>query len=157
MSERSCLFGGILLGIQIGLIGSTFIGPRDHPFEQIPMPRQMVDAGSTLQTKTEPGDITLRILSKKDFAAAIADPEAIAFQNFDGRHCVITVPEGWQIDFVPHDAMAWWDNRDNGDSLAHEILHCMVSGWHDQFTERRGTELQAERRAAARQAVGLEP
>lgn len=79
---------------------------------------------------TKPLEMKLRIAPwaeyKKDHSnmAAYSRPFAAP--------CEIIMPEGWWIKVNFSNYEATWLTKDDGDTLAHEILHCLKGRWHPQ-------------------------
>lgn len=83
-----------------------------------------------LEQPTFPKTITLRILSAEEIERRNSKAYALAVIN--ARPCEIWIPSGQIIVANPHAKMAFWKNSYHGDVLAHEILHCLRGGWHDE-------------------------
>lgn len=81
---------------------------------------------------TVPTDIRLRIVSKEQWRKDIAmiGKPALAYAQMGKTRCDIVIPEGWTIYFRSKRSYAIWADPDNGSTLAHEILHCLMGSWH---------------------------
>ena len=89
-----------------------------------------------LEEMTTPRTIKLRIADEAEFkdnlGSALRSHNVAAYAQFGNDECKITIPSGWKIKFNPRSGGARWVNDDNGNILAHEILHCLRGRWHPQ-------------------------
>lgn len=103
-------------------------------FHQTLLPHDEIDANKIIHTVTIPGSFLVRILPAKEYETKHPGTAGIAF--FKLSPCTIEIPDSWPIDFIPYENDAWFHDRQNSDTLAHEILHCIIPDWHDGFTAR---------------------
>ena len=109
--------------------GLTF--PNDQPKGYV-APKELSDSErsqAVLYQETTPTVMTLRIVTKEEFYTTRA-PNVWAVAQTYKVPCQIIVQAGAMIVAHPADAEAHWADRDDGDTLAHEILHCLRGGWH---------------------------
>lgn len=92
------------------------------------------ELASVISQLTTPTEIELVIASPERFASdydghsSVSSLVAYAYPN--RTPCRIVVHAGQSIVASPeHSWAAWADPRD-GDTLAHEILHCLRGSWH---------------------------
>lgn len=92
--------------------------------------------------KMTPGEILLRIVPKREFEAAPENAlvKGVAsglagWTSWQRNPCLITIPEGWEIDSLPDRGYADWRSYDNSNTLAHEILHCLRGAWHPPWQD----------------------
>jgi hypothetical protein len=133
--QRSWIELALRLGLLIfsaGLIGFT-IGRSvyDPDFGQkwpLELSKTERSDAPYLVQPTEPIAVRLIVMEAGKFrkenpgAAAIAYPYATP--------CTIVIPSGWMIWAIPDDGYAKWAHSDDGDTLAHEMLHCLRGKWH---------------------------
>lgn len=80
---------------------------------------------------TTPIEIRLRVVDAETFAQLRGEQhDALALAWPDRTPCEIVLPEGWPIKFYPKNKSAWWIDKQLGDRIAHEILHCLIVRWH---------------------------
>lgn len=77
---------------------------------------------------TEPLVMRLEIMEAGKFKKENPGDAAIAYPH--ASPCTIVIPSGWMIEAVPEMSFAQWQDDDNGNTLAHEILHCLRGSWH---------------------------
>lgn len=58
-------------------------------------------------------------------------PGAIAFAVHGAERCVITFPAGVKIRYVPATQHVMFEDYKFNDTVAHEILHCVIGSWHE--------------------------
>lgn len=86
-----------------------------------------------LLVSTVPIEIRLRILPRQAFTrdpVAVAGYKTLAFSVSSRTPCEIAIPEGWEIMVWPSKGKAEWLSPSDGDTLAHEIAHCLRGRWH---------------------------
>ena len=87
-------------------------------------------------------DIVVRIEPKENLAVDCGDLNAVACQSGNDP-CVVYFPADQVVDFFPHSGTAYWDHAHNGETLAHEFLHCIYGNWHQPFTDAHPTRAPA--------------
>ena len=151
MSERMkdlgalCILLGLFAGgVMVGslLSGSPPVTPRYEP-PSPPFPFRNVapytmtaseQAAESLSAPIPPLDILVRIIPKEQLAITCNDLSALACQQGNDP-CIVYFPAEQIVDFQPKEQNAYWQNRHNGDMLAHEFLHCIYGNWHQVYTD----------------------
>lgn len=136
MIFATCLVGlsVFLAGAAVGAALRSLAPPAPavaiDPLAIDPVPLSAMElAGPMLIQETWPIAISLRIVDRATFDAQTDDERVVAFTRFKSP-CEIIMPAGWPIAAWPRIGLARWVNRDDGDTLAHEILHCLRGTWH---------------------------
>ncbi len=135
----------ILLGLDLMLLGGLLVwglwewtSPRStHPVELTPQERARV-FGNFQMT---PQSFLIHVVPRAEFEARLLRTgyeasmikEVGAFALTYGKLCTIYLPEGFGIEYMARGAgnNARWRRVDDGDTVAHEILHCYKGSWHD--------------------------
>lgn len=127
---------GIVAGGAITFASALGLADKMHP-------RDFGAAGFSITELTEaeraqpihqavpPIDIELRVLPIAEFMRERPTSGTVAFAYTRRRPCRIVIPEGWRIWALSERKIAFWDDRDSGNVLAHEILHCIRGSWHE--------------------------
>ncbi len=88
-------------------------------------------------TRLERMDIELRIASPEDFALGAKSKLLVRAFAYDKlRPCRVVIPVGWEVWALPSQGRAGWVNEHDGDTVAHELLHCLRGNWHAEFTKK---------------------
>lgn len=80
--------------------------------------------------ETNPNVMILRIVDGAKFDEIKPTPNTIAFASISTFPCEITIPAGYKIRFAPKEKTARFENQENANTVAHEILHCLRGSWH---------------------------
>ena len=48
-------------------------------------------------------------------------------------YCVVHLPAAMLIEYTPALGDAKWFEKDDGDTIAHELLHCIQGSWHPDW------------------------
>lgn len=134
---------GVLIGVVVTLLGNQMYANRRserHHTETRHVaelaPHEL--ASRHYSARMTPATMTLRVVEARGFATEAAEggvPGATAFTRYRREPCEISVPEGWLIEADPQRGRARFAVRENSDSLAHEILHCLRGAWHPPWPE----------------------
>lgn len=121
---------GLVVGgfIGAGVTSGFFVEPqlaRNNPTEF--KSEELVGETYVL---TKPLEMKLKILPLAEYMKNHS--RAAAYSHPFTAPCEIIMPEGWWIKVNFSDYQATWLIKDNGDTLAHEILHCLKGRWHPQ-------------------------
>lgn len=119
------------IGLMTGFSLGTSIPPSDFGLKGLTKPIELSDNEkdtTLLYIPTIPIDIELRIVPRKEYDEL--HPRTAGISYTKRKPCRIEIPDGWNIMVSPDRKRADWINRDDGDTLAHEILHCIHGGWH---------------------------
>ncbi len=87
------------------------------------------DPGDYIQAQTVPGFITVEIVTPDNFRALFGE-YTVAAAFFEENPCRIMLQSGMQIEGYSLSARADFVDKDNADTIAHELLHCLRGRWH---------------------------
>ena len=128
---------GMLLGT--GLTAVLLDKPAavvERGFTPIPL-TSIERASPIIRQVTVPMTVRLRILPRWEWEQKHPEKDGIVTlavaRYYDDGHtlCTIEMPDGDMIVAWPAAATAMWGgNREAGDRIAHELLHCIRGDWH---------------------------
>jgi hypothetical protein len=120
------------MGLLMGFLCSMAMHIEDRPqLVERQKPTDVINA--------HPMNISLKIMSDRDFQR---DPNALnlmktqkmaaiaAYTVMSASPCTIALPDDFKINFIAESGLAWFNDPETSDSLAHEILHCLHGSWH---------------------------
>lgn len=83
---------------------------------------------------TFPMDIDFRIVSVAEFEKIRPSANTVAFSYMgrSGRKCEIVIPSRDDVFAFTPDQRVYWLNSSYSDSVAHELLHCLIGRWHGE-------------------------
>jgi hypothetical protein len=133
----------LLSGIAIGIIFGAVLSPSgDFTTGQSTYPLTLTStqlSSYALQTfTTQPLDVQLRIASDPVFKSEAIAKDTDAYTFIQAHPCRIVIPAGWKIEYIPMAQYAYWERPFNGDTIAHELLHCYLGNWHAEWTKIHG-------------------
>lgn len=112
------------------VISFDTFGSRSESFDPF-TPFQLEN--SILVQTTWPAEIKLRIVDKSEIERLRPNAYAFSYTYAAADHaCEIFIPDKMPIRFWPAQSRAEWVDKFDGDTLAHEILHCLRGSWHPQ-------------------------
>jgi len=92
---------------------------------------------SRLEQKLPPMDIVVHLVPDVnkycDSSVTLGGAYACATGS---RTCDVYIPSDISVVFFPTDGTAYWDNPYDGNTLAHEFLHCVYPNWHQPYTNK---------------------
>jgi hypothetical protein len=124
------MLGALLLGFAVGV---TVKDVSYTKFHQLALKKSDWEKSRSLQFVTQPDDILLRIVPKSDILEHCINPRAIACTHTNATPCTIYLPDQQIIWFEPRGRTATFANADDAETLVHEILHCYVPNWHNEW------------------------
>ncbi len=82
--------------------------------------------------------VLLNFVSREKLAeisgSEIPEGQSAAGLTLYGRNpCEIFLPDDWGVSYRPGRGQATFNSREDSDTLAHEILHCLVGAWHPKW------------------------
>lgn len=129
---------------------SYIVGALSVPVTSIPSPLKRdtppmtIALTNTAQSiKAYPIDIKLRIVDAKEFNKSLTVSMLKATQQMNAvgaytlinnNPCEIILPDDFKIDVLASKGAAWFSSE-TGDTLAHEILHCLYGVWHQPWNK----------------------
>lgn len=115
--------------LMAAIAGGVTFATRPDVFEPVELSAAERAAPALIQT-LPPTTITLQILPREEFYRRASEPTVLGFAQPGLSPCTISIPEGWEVQFSPGARYARWRNDNNGNTLAHEMLHCVRGHWH---------------------------
>jgi len=117
-----------ILAVIVALVFMT--APRIAP-EIAPLtPAQLLQDEVLVRIKA-PLEIKLRIVTREEMGRYVESPWRLRGMAIINRNpCEILIPDHWYIRAYPAAGRAAFVWSSNGDTLAHEILHCIAGHWH---------------------------
>jgi hypothetical protein len=124
------MFGAFLMGIVFAVSVKDVSYTKFH---QLALKKSDWENSRSLQFATQPDDILLRIVPKSDILEHCINPRAIACTHTNATPCTIYLPDQQTIWFEPRERTATFANAGDAEALVHEILHCYVPNWHNEW------------------------
>lgn len=109
-----------------------------HPFYNELQPVNLTSkelSFAQLTKQTQPIDILVKIVPVDQIADICGDKDAYACSRAYNNPCTVWIPADQEIVFDPQSARASWEDPFDGNTLAHEFLHCYFPNWHQPFTD----------------------
>lgn len=134
-------FSTYLFGIAVGVV-VTFAAQAMWPV--LPSMTNFPKVTSTIMP-AYPKEILIKFVDRRDFdhdrmsrmtAFANGMPgtkSLAAYALIRDNPCTIIMPSDFDIWLFPKTGQAFFDMRQTGDTLAHELAHCFYGGWHSTW------------------------
>lgn len=87
-----------------------------------------------LTGRTRPARIVLNILSEEEFNRRRPAPRVAGWAAISRDPCEVYVKAGAEVMLMPQDGDARWMDPESGNTLVHEIMHCLRGSWYRGWT-----------------------
>lgn len=129
-----CIILSHLLPVVLASVGTfLFLTGDGATMRSLPSLPEEQKSSNIAVIETTPLEIKLKILAKEKFETERLTPDTVAQTAINTNPCTIIIPEGWQIYLTLQTGNADWLHSANGQTLAHEIAHCLVGSWHPEY------------------------